>query len=57
MSQEHREFSTQRVLDPYGNPPRYVDVELPVVSVKLQGPERRTSERAGLTALPSALCA
>ena len=33
------------MLDPYGNPPRYVDEELPVVSVKLQGIERKTSER------------
>ena len=45
MTQEHREFTTRRMLDPYGNPPRYVDEELPVVSVKLQGIERKTSER------------
>jgi hypothetical protein len=45
MTEEHRDFTTRRLLDPLGNPPRYVDEELPVRSIVLQGIERKTSER------------
>lgn len=45
MGEENRGFITRRMLDPYANPPQYTDEELPVRSVKLQGPERRTSVR------------
>ena len=46
MGQEHREFTTRRMLDPFANPPRYVDEELPVVSVKLTGAERIVYHRS-----------
>ncbi len=45
MSLENRDFVTRRFLDPLGNPPDYVDEELPVRSIVLQGIERKTSER------------
>jgi hypothetical protein len=46
MTEEHRDFTTRRLLDPLGNPPRYVDEELPVRTVKLQGAERKVYQRS-----------
>ena len=45
MGEESRSFVTRRMLDPYANPPRYVDEEVPVRSIKLQGAEGRVYER------------
>ena len=43
---QDRQFVTERRLDPALDPPEYKDVELPTMSVKLQGALRRSRERA-----------
>ena len=40
-----RAYTTRRYLDPAKSPPEYIDQELPTVTVKLQGPERRAIAR------------
>lgn len=40
-----RVFTTRRYLDPAKSPPQYIDEELPTITVKLLGPERRASAR------------
>ena len=40
-----RTYTTRRYLDPAKSPPTYVDQELPTITVKLQGPQRRAVAR------------